>query len=231
MGLGPALWSRIGAFVIIVGIVLLPVRASAATFPLLVASVPEIGPTPTVQVIRSNAVPEPEATRCSINDGPLIAYDEPANVHRGGGARAAVGEGSEYDRSAEDTDRREWRELRVEGPICDSGPCLLAAEAGASRFTTVLAEDGAKIVEVSTKGGARLEVAFEEVWEGNTLTLKGTHVQGASPGQVGPKELLNLAREYGREQGAGRIIVQGATRTTSSMAGRTPRPWVLDVGE
>jgi RHS repeat-associated protein len=100
-----------------------------------------------------------------------------------------------------------------------------------SPFTTVMAEDGVKIIEVATSKGVKLEVAFEEVREGTTLTLRGAHIAGSKPGQIGPKELIELAKQYGREQGAERVIVEGAKRTTSSMAGKVPRPWVLDVNK
>jgi hypothetical protein len=106
-----------------------------------------------------------------------------------------------------------------------------AAVEALSPFRTILAEDGVKIIGVMTRSGVELEVAFEEVWEGTTLIVRRAHIQGASPGEVGVKELLRLAKQYGREQGAQKIVLEGAKRTTSSMAGKVPRPWVLDVNE
>ena len=116
-------------------------------------------------------------------------------------------------------------------PLLGEARAVLGTVEAASPFRTMLVEDGVKIIGVMTKTGSELQVAFEEVREGATLTLKGVHIQGASPGAVGPKELLALARQYGREQGAEKIVIEGARRTTSSMAGRVPRPWVLNVGE
>jgi hypothetical protein len=125
-------------------------------------------------------------------------------------------------------------ESQLVGSITILAASLIAGRAAssetlASPFRTVLEEQGAKILEVTTKQGVTLDVAFEEVVEGTTLRLKGVHIQGARPGQIGPKQLLDLARQYGKERGASRVIVEGAKRTTSSMSGRTPRAWILDV--
>jgi len=67
-----------------------------------------------------------------------------------------------------------------------------------------------------------LEVAFEVVRTGSTLTLtlRGAHIQCARLGEVGLKELRDLARQYGREQGAKQMVIEGARPYHRSNAGQ-----------
>ncbi|MEO1483652.1 MAG: hypothetical protein AAFU77_16200 [Myxococcota bacterium] len=90
-------------------------------------------------------------------------------------------------------------------------------------------EDGTKLIEATTSEGRALEVMFDEVAEGNKLSLRKSHIDGATPGAVGIRELKGMIREYGRERGFGQVILEGARRSTGRMKGRVPRPCVIDV--
>ncbi|QTD49412.1 RHS repeat-associated core domain-containing protein [Sulfidibacter corallicola] len=61
-------------------------------------------------------------------------------------------------------------------------------------ITTVLDDDGSKLLNATTKKRVKLEIMFDEIREGNTPRLKGVHIDGARPGEVGLKELNELIR-------------------------------------
>jgi len=53
-----------------------------------------------------------------------------------------------------------------------------------------------------------------------------------SPGVKGEttlNEALDAAKQFGRAQGASRVIIESRVRTTGANPGRIPRPVVLDV--
>jgi RHS repeat-associated protein len=66
----------------------------------------------------------------------------------------------------------------------------------------------------------------ELVREGETLILRGTHIEG----QATLRESLEAARAFGREQGAKKVIIEGGKRTTGARPGHIPKPIVLDTG-
>jgi RHS repeat-associated protein len=92
---------------------------------------------------------------------------------------------------------------------------------------------GLKILEVEgnvIRGsfqGANGEARFvtEVVKDGETLILRGTHVEGSAT----LKEGLEAARQLGRQEGASNVIVEGGRRTTGANPGHTPRPITVPV--
>ena len=67
--------------------------------------------------------------------------------------------------------------------------------------------------------------------EGDTLVLRGLHIDGPGAGSLGLRELRNLATDLGRQQGAKRVTIYGGTRTTGANPGHVPRPITFLVGD
>jgi hypothetical protein len=65
--------------------------------------------------------------------------------------------------------------------------------------------------------------------EGDTLVLSGLGITGQGPGSTGISVLRELARQFGREQGAKRIQIEGGRRLTGAKPGHIPRPIVIEV--
>lgn len=62
--------------------------------------------------------------------------------------------------------------------------------------------------------------------EGDTLILRGVHIDGRAT----LREALAVAREFGREQGVKRVIIEGGSRTTGARPGHAPRPLTVETG-
>ena len=65
--------------------------------------------------------------------------------------------------------------------------------------------------------------------EGDTLVLSGLGIAGQGPGTAGISALRELARQFGREQGAKQIRIEGGRRLTGAKPGHFPRPIVIQV--
>jgi hypothetical protein len=67
--------------------------------------------------------------------------------------------------------------------------------------------------------------------EGGTLFMKQAHIQVPGAGKVGVKGLLDAAKEFGRSQGASKVVIEGAKRTTGAgnQRGAVPRVWEILV--
>jgi len=74
-----------------------------------------------------------------------------------------------------------------------------------------------------------IEVITNLRWDDDSLVLHHLHIDGMGAGTAGLKHLKNLARQFGREQGARRVVIEGATRTTGANPGHVPRPIVIEV--
>jgi hypothetical protein len=55
------------------------------------------------------------------------------------------------------------------------------------------------------------------------------HIDGPGAGSFGVGELREFARQLGREQGAQRVIIQGAERSTGANPGKIPRAITIEV--
>ncbi len=91
-------------------------------------------------------------------------------------------------------------------------------------FETVddMTDDPVVMLLVSTPIG-RLAFMAEVVVQETTLVLRGTHVQGASPGAVGTANLGQIAQAVMERMGFNGLVVEGAVRTTGARPGRRPR--------
>jgi hypothetical protein len=88
------------------------------------------------------------------------------------------------------------------------------------------------VVELAgSAGGHPIRVMANMSREGGTIYLRQAHIQGPGPGQVGVKGLFDAAREFGRSQGASKVVIEGAKRTTGAGAqkGAVPRVWEITV--
>jgi len=94
---------------------------------------------------------------------------------------------------------------------------------------TVLDEGGAKLLRITTANGKTIEVITEPILKGNKLILRGTHIGGAAPGEVGVHELYEIARQYGRQYGVKQVIIEGGMRSSGRMIGKFPRPIVIEL--
>jgi hypothetical protein len=56
-------------------------------------------------------------------------------------------------------------------------------------------------------------------------------MEGQGPGSVRIRELRELAREFGRQQGAKRVRIYGGVRTTGANRGHKPKPIMISVEE
>jgi len=97
------------------------------------------------------------------------------------------------------------------------------------RTVEVIAKDGDAVHLAGQSSAGRIEVMANQRIEGGTLYLQKAHIEGGAPGQFGPRELKEFMREYGRQMGVSRVVVEGATRTTGTRPGHVPRPFVVEV--
>lgn len=74
---------------------------------------------------------------------------------------------------------------------------------------------------VDTPAG-RMPFVAELVVTGQTLLLKGVHVQDLQPNVVGPANLRVIARALMERMEFDEIVVEGAVRTTGANPGRRP---------
>jgi hypothetical protein len=81
----------------------------------------------------------------------------------------------------------------------------------------------------ATGAFGKIEVITNSRWDGNSLVLYRLHIDGMGAGTAGLKELKNLVRQFGKEQGARRVIIEGARRTTGANPGHIPRPIVVEM--
>jgi len=107
-----------------------------------------------------------------------------------------------------------------------------AAQRGAQcspRTITIkpLGDGLSELVGQGPKGEIRM--LAEIVRQGNDLILRGAHIEGPGAGSVGIRELAEFAKQFGREQGVQRIIIEGAKRTTGTNPGHMPRPFIFKV--
>jgi hypothetical protein len=85
----------------------------------------------------------------------------------------------------------------------------------------------AEFVAAGTKGEIRIMGNISR--EGNVITLNRAHIEGAGPGASSFSEMRGIVEEFGRQQGASQIVINGARRTTGRHAGQVPRPITVDV--
>ena len=96
--------------------------------------------------------------------------------------------------------------------------------------TINLVEREGNVVEYALKGPrGQMNVMTEMDRKGNTIILRGTHIEGAGPGSQGLRELREFARLFAREQGAMKIVIEGGMRTTGANPGHIPKDIIISV--
>ncbi len=98
-----------------------------------------------------------------------------------------------------------------------------------SRSVTILEWDAGVVHLLGRGPWGEIEVIAEMSREGDTLILRGAHVEEPGAGSLGISELRQLGRLLGRQQGVRRVFVFGGTRTTGANPGHSPRPVVIEV--
>ena len=88
-------------------------------------------------------------------------------------------------------------------------------------------EDAIHITATGVKG--KIEVISGVVKNGDTLTLRGVHIDGAGPGTSSFGELMRIARELGKIEGVKKVIIEGARRETGAAVGKIPRPFTVEI--
>jgi len=90
----------------------------------------------------------------------------------------------------------------------------------------ILERDG-NVVEAAFRGATgEARVITEVLREGDTLVLRGTHISGSAT----LREAFGAAREFGRQEGARFVRIEGGVRTTGANPGHVPRPITLETG-
>jgi len=103
-----------------------------------------------------------------------------------------------------------------------SGTLDLADDAGI--VVSIVEQDGDVAWIVAETVVGRVEIIASMVREGDTLLLRGLHVDGPGAGSMGVAMVRRIARELGKQQHVRQILVFGGVRTT----GATP---VIDRGQ
>ncbi|MBX3740210.1 MAG: hypothetical protein KF712_04420 [Akkermansiaceae bacterium] len=97
----------------------------------------------------------------------------------------------------------------------------------ASKGRITIHERDENVVVSSFEGDAgEARIVAEMIQDGDTLILRGVHIEGKGT----LKEALEAARNFGREQGAKRVIIEGGRRTTGAKPGHIPKPLSIDTG-
>lgn len=95
-----------------------------------------------------------------------------------------------------------------------------------------LVEADGNVVELSaTTSSGEVTVITEMTKEGDTLILSKMHIDGPGGGSLGLGQIRSLVTTLGKQQGAKKVTIYGATRTTGANPGRTPPPMTFIVGD
>ncbi|MFN7543641.1 MAG: RHS repeat domain-containing protein [Acidobacteriota bacterium] len=105
---------------------------------------------------------------------------------------------------------------------------------GSSRRAIRILEEVAGAIHLEVQGArGTYQVIANISREGDTIILQGAHMQGSGAGQFGGKELLKeireAAKQFGREQGAKEVVIQGGARTSGANPGHIPPPIRIKV--
>jgi hypothetical protein len=124
---------------------------------------------------------------------------------------------------------------KVAGKVVDAAADRVAKAVGrraAARGGFRIVEQVDDVVEIAGKiAGNEIRVLANISREGGTLFLRQVHIQGPGAGKVGVKGLFDAAREFGRSQGASKVVIEGAKRSTGAgnQRGAVPRVWEILV--
>ena len=97
------------------------------------------------------------------------------------------------------------------------------------RTIEILQQEGNLVEMVGKSASGEIRVLAEMTKQGDTLVLKGLHMEGGGPGSMGVGELFQFARQLGKENGVTKVIIEGAERTTGVNPGSIPRTVEIKV--
>lgn len=118
------------------------------------------------------------------------------------------------------------REQRLDF-AASTGAIFLPVSSGVLKSgVRIVEQDGNTVRAIIDVAKGQAEVIAEVVREGERITLKGAHIAGEGT----LKEVLQAAKEWGREQGAKEIVIEGGKRTTGAKPGHIPRPIEIQTG-
>lgn len=112
----------------------------------------------------------------------------------------------------------------MSGPVTRLGFDLIG-QAASRAGVTILEREGAHIVGSFTSARGEAQFITEVVRSGEDLILRGTHIEGAAT----LREAEAVARSFGQEMGASRVIIEGGRRSTGLRVGEIPRKIILDL--
>ena len=95
----------------------------------------------------------------------------------------------------------------------------------------IVESDGEVIELLATTSKGDVIVICEMLISGRSLELSKLHIDGPGAGSIGFRELRNIAKLFGIQQGVGRVIIQGARRTTGAYPGHLPRAITINCEE
>ena len=87
----------------------------------------------------------------------------------------------------------------------------------------IVERDGEIVELLATTARGDVTVICETRISGRCLTLTKLHIDGPGADTIGLRELRNIARMFGIQEGVDKVVVQGSTRTTGSRPGHVPR--------
>jgi hypothetical protein len=107
-------------------------------------------------------------------------------------------------------------------------PFSTVPSAAGITFKTLIDEGGA-VNFLARQGATEVEVIANVSRVGNTIKLEGLHFTKNAGETLSMRQLHELAREFGRQQCAKEVIIQGAVRTTGRTAGKIYKPITVKV--
>jgi hypothetical protein len=91
-----------------------------------------------------------------------------------------------------------------------------------TRIFTQTAKDG-DLIFYSTKVGDNIIEFGGNISKSNsTITINNFDIDGALTNKIGIKGIKDIITDFGKQQGATEIIIQGAKRTTGANPGKVP---------
>ena len=89
----------------------------------------------------------------------------------------------------------------------------------------IVEQEGSVIVGAFKGAAGEGRVITEMSRNGDTLLLSGTHIEGKGT----LKEALQVAKQFGKDQGAKKVVIEPGKRTTGAKPGHTPRTIEIDT--
>jgi RHS repeat-associated protein len=107
-------------------------------------------------------------------------------------------------------------------------------QAAVSNLIRTTAQDGNYIMysaQTTTKAGEAATVEFGGIVTKTEtqLIIDKLDIQGSSANLLGPKKLMELVRQLGKQEGVQEVIINGAKRTTGASPGKTPGSIIVKI--